>query len=144
MKKLYSMIQEATLASFLMQGIVLAVPLHIQSLPNTHIFDIEIAQTSQERAQGLMYRQTIADNQGILFLFPHLKKQCFWMKNTLMPLDILMIDDNGEIVEILYDMKPQSKQCRCSNKPVSRAIELKAGICHDRGIRPGDKITLNP
>ncbi len=114
----------------------------IQSAGQTHIFNLEIADTAITREKGLMYRKVLSDNEGMLFVFDQPERLCFWMKNTFVSLDILLLNKQGVIVEIFKNMKPHSQKHRCSKGFMQRAIELKAGICHDKGIRIGDTLTF--
>jgi len=101
-----------------------------------------VADTVAKREKGLMYRKSLKDNEGMLFLFNDPERLCFWMKNTFIPLDIILLDKQGVIVEILENMQPHSQKQRCSKGFMQRAIELKAGICHDKGISVGDILTF--
>lgn len=89
-----------------------------------------------------MNRKSLNNNEGMVFLFNSPSVRCFWMKDTFIPLDILMVNQRGVIVEILTNMVPHSKKMRCSKNSIQTAIELRAGICHDKNIKVGDKITL--
>ena len=133
---------KGALASFFMLTSLYGASLDIYSGSKVHHFDVELADTKQKRATGLMNRQHLLKTQGMLFLFPSKEKQCFWMQNTYVSLDILMVNDEGKIVDILPHMEPHSKKVRCSLKPVRRAIELTGGICHDRGIHIGDTVSF--
>ena len=114
----------------------------IQSAGQRHLFNLEIADTAITRQKGLMYRKVLNDEDGMLFVFDQPERLCFWMKNTFVPLDILLLNKQSVIVEILKNMKPHSQKNRCSKGFMQRAIELKAGICHDKGIRVGDTLTF--
>tara|TARA_R110002095_G_scaffold91585_2_gene79978 strand:+ start:1183 stop:1668 length:486 start_codon:yes stop_codon:yes gene_type:complete len=114
----------------------------IHSAGQDHTFILEVANTPEKREKGLMYRKSLKDHEGMLFLFDHPKRLCFWMKNSPIPLDILLLNKQGVIVKILKNMKPYSQERRCFKNFAQRAIELKAGICHDKGIRVGDSLTF--
>ncbi|HBN21902.1 MAG TPA: hypothetical protein DD412_01520 [Holosporales bacterium] len=114
----------------------------IHSAEQVHTFSLETADTPTKREKGLMYRQSLKDHEGMLFLFDQPERLCFWMKNTFISLDILLLNKQGVIVEILENMEPHSQKHRCSKTSMQRAIELKAGICHDKGIKVGDTLTL--
>lgn len=105
----------------------------------THRIVAEVVQTPAARAQGLMHRESMPANSGMLFVFPEAGVQCFWMKNTLIPLSIAFLDDNGRIVNIA-DMQPQSLDTHCSWKPVRFALEMNAGWFRKRGIPAGSNI----
>src|SRR3989344_2335385 len=78
---------------------------------NEKTFEVEIADTSLERAQGLMFRAELKEYQGMLFIFPISEKHSFWMKNTFIPLDIIWIDENFEIVYIYENAQPCKESC---------------------------------
>lgn len=104
-----------------------------------HRIEAEVASNNAERATGLMNRPSMPIHRGMLFVFPEAGVQCFWMKNTLIPLSIAFLDDAGRIVQIA-DMQPQSLDNHCSAKPVRFALEMNAGWFRSRGIAPGAKI----
>jgi uncharacterized protein len=81
-----------------------------------------------------MMRNKMLQNQGMLFVFERSEPHCFWMRNTLLPLSIAFIDDNGVIVNIA-DMKPQSDDSHCSKKPVRFALEMNQGWFAAKGIK---------
>jgi len=102
---------------------------------------VEIADNDQTRAQGLMHRESMKENHGMLFVFQEEKKMSFWMKNTLIPLSIAYISKNGEIKEI-YDMNPLDESPVRSNRSVLYALEMNQGWFERNGITLGDRITL--
>jgi uncharacterized membrane protein (UPF0127 family) len=104
-----------------------------------HVIQAEVAATSESRTIGLMNRNSLAPNHGMLFVFEQANVQCFWMRNTLIPLSIAYLDADGTIVNIA-DMAPQSDQSHCSNKPVRFALEMDQGWFTARGLSPGKKI----
>lgn len=104
-----------------------------------HRIEAEVASTSGDRAVGLMHRKSMPANRGMLFVFPEAGVQCFWMKNTLIPLSIAFLDDDGRIVGIA-DMQPQSLDNHCSSKPVRFALEMNVGWFKQRGMAAGSKI----
>ncbi len=108
-----------------------------------HNISAEVAQSPQERATGLMFRQSMPSNQGMLFVFERAEQQCFWMKNTLIPLDIAFVADDGTIVNIEH-MKPQSLDNHCSSKPVRMVLEMNDGWFAKKGVSPGSKLTGKP
>jgi uncharacterized protein len=116
-----------------------------QSLPKVrlnagiHNIDAELAQTPEEREIGLMFRPALATNAGMLFVFEQPDKQCFWMKNTLIPLDVAFIGDGGAIVNI-DQMKAQTLDSHCSAKPVRFVLEMNDGWFAKRGIKAGQKL----
>lgn len=120
-----------------------------QKLPSTkltvgfHLINAEVASTQEQRAIGLMHRPSMPANDGMLFVFERPGQQCFWMKNTLLPLSIAFLDDDGTVVNI-EEMKPQSLDSHCSAKPVRFALEMNQGWFSKRAIKPGAKISGAP
>lgn len=105
-----------------------------------HAFDVEIAETPDQRAQGLMFRQELAADAGMLFLFGGSEVRAMWMKDTYIPLDMLFIDERGEIVRIEERTVPHSLRAIASGKPVSAVLELNAGTASRLKIGPGDRV----
>ncbi len=105
--------------------------------------DIEVADDNAQRAQGLMWRKSMPENEGMLFIFPEDADQAFWMKNTIMPLDILFINSNKEIVKIYKNTTPYSEKSMPSEKKAMYVVETVAGFCDKYGISEGDKISYN-
>lgn len=99
--------------------------------------NIEIADNEGRRAQGLMYRDSLEYNQGMLFIFPAEEMQSFWMKNTRMPLDIIYINSNGRIVSIIHSAVPYDETSRPSLAPAQYVLELPGGTCERAGIKAG-------
>ena len=104
-----------------------------------HRIEAEVASSNADRATGLMNRPSMPIHRGMLFVFPEAGVQCFWMKNTLIPLSIAFLDDAGRIVQIA-DMQPQSLDNHCSSKPVRFALEMNAGWFKSRGLAAGARI----
>jgi len=90
-----------------------------------------------------MFRRTMAANEGMLFVFAEPRPQCFWMKNTLLPLSAAFIADDGRIVNI-EDMAPQTLDSHCSAKPVRFVLEMNQGWFAQRGLAPGSRIQGAP
>lgn len=103
-------------------------------------FDIEIAQIPEERQQGLMYRKSMSDNQGMLFLFEYPEPQSFWMHNTYISLDIIYLNEKMEVVSIQKNAAPQSDKPLPSGKPAQYVLEINGGLCDKLGIKPGMKV----
>jgi uncharacterized membrane protein (UPF0127 family) len=116
-----------------------------QQLPRTelsagvHLIRAEVADNFGTRMQGLMHRPSMAVNEGMLFIFDEAGIQCMWMKNTLIPLSVAYIADDGAIVNI-EDMKPQTEDSHCTKKPVRFALEMNLGWFASKGLRPGAKL----
>lgn len=102
-------------------------------------FSIEIAGTPEERGRGLMYRETMADDHGMLFVFEDERPVGFWMKNTPMPLDLLFIAADGTLKAVLPG-EPFSEAAISPGVPVRFVLELKAGTAAAAGIAPGDRV----
>ena len=115
----------------------------VQLNAGMHLISAEVARTPQQRAIGLMHRQQMAMNEGMLFIFEQPSAQCFWMKNTLLPLTIAFIDDAGSVVT-LADMQPQSLQEHCASAPVRYALEMNLGWFSKRGLKVGSRIAGGP
>lgn len=101
-------------------------------------FAIELALTPAQQAQGLMYRQSMAPDAGMLFIMPKTEAAVFWMKNTLIPLDMLFIAGNGEIADIHERAVPMSEANIVSKVPVKAVLEVNGGTVARLGIKPGD------
>jgi uncharacterized protein len=108
-----------------------------------HNIRAEIARTPMQTQTGMMYRREMAQNEGMLFVFDGLERRCFWMKNTLLPLSIAFIADDGRVVS-LADMQPQSEESHCSAEPVRFALEMNQGWFAKRGIKAGFKLKGPP
>lgn len=102
--------------------------------------DIELAQTDYEIQTGLMYRKTMGEKQGMLFIFQEEAPHSFYMKNTLIPLDILFIDKDLKIVNIQKDARPLSEAGIPSAGPVQYVLEINAGLSERWKLVPGDRI----
>lgn len=102
-------------------------------------FQIEIADDDAEREAGLMFRQTMPDDRGMLFVFPETEGVGFWMKNTPMPLDLLFIGQDGRI-KAIREGEPQSEAVIAPNEPVRFVLELKAGTAARENIKEGDLV----
>jgi len=103
---------------------------------------VELATTPEARQFGLMYRERLDPGAGMLFIFPHVAPQSFWMHNTKIPLDILFIDDAGKIVRLHARTTPFSEDSLPSDAPVRFVLELPGGYCEDNGVHEGDTVRL--
>lgn len=106
------------------------------------VIDIEVADDNPEREQGLMYRDTMAENAGMLFLMGMEETQAFWMKNTVLSLDILYVDSERRIVSIHKNCTPYSLDQIVSAKPALYVVEVNAGYTDKNGIQVGDMISF--
>jgi uncharacterized membrane protein (UPF0127 family) len=104
-----------------------------------HRLDVQLAQTPEQRQIGLMWRKDMPVHEGMLFVFEQAATQCFWMRNTLIPLTAAFVEDDGTIVN-LADMQPQSDDSHCSSKPVRFVLEMNQGWFAKRQIKPGFKL----
>ena len=106
-----------------------------------YLSEIEIVSKYEDRKKGLMYRRSIPNNYGMLFVWPYEGQQCMWMKNTYVPLSVAYMDIRGKIIEI-YDMVPFSKDSVCSTKAAKYALEVNSGWFEEKGINIGDSIEV--
>jgi len=142
----------STLAS--VSVLLVAAPVWAQSGPQPrlptinltagiHIIKTELAITGEQQATGMMFRKTMGTNEAMLFVNDEPGVRCFWMRNTLVPLSIAFIADDGSIVNIA-DMDAQSDKSHCSAKPVRFALEMNRGWFAKRGIVAGSKLQGQP
>ena len=108
-----------------------------------HNIVAEIARTPAQQQTGMMFRTEMATHEGMLFVFDDVAPRCFWMRNTLIPLAIAFIADDGTIVNIA-EMSARSEQSHCSQKPVRFALEMNQAWFSKRGIKDGFKLRGAP
>ncbi|MBM3336495.1 MAG: DUF192 domain-containing protein [Betaproteobacteria bacterium] len=108
-----------------------------------HLIRAEVAVSDEQRAQGLMFRDKMAANEGMVFRFPETRHICMWMKNTLLPLSVAFIDENGRIINI-EDMQPKTLSAHCAKKPARFALEMNQGWFRQKNIRSGVQVTGLP
>ena len=104
-----------------------------------HRIEAEVAADQNNRMQGLMFRKSLAANQGMLFVFPRVDRHCMWMRNTPLPLSVAFLDEGGKILNI-EDMKPQTDTSHCAAGPARFALEMNLGWFSSRGLKPGQRI----
>ena len=104
-----------------------------------YVIDAQVAMTPEERQIGLMQRKEMPQHEGMIFVFEQPAQQCFWMKNTLLPLTAAFVADDGTIVN-LADMKPQTIESHCSTQAVRYVLEMNKGWFAKKGIKPGSKL----
>ncbi|MDM0103737.1 DUF192 domain-containing protein [Variovorax sp. J22R24] len=115
------------------------------NLPRTKLsagmyqIDAQVAQTPEQRQTGLMFRKEMPQAEGMIFVFEQPATQCFWMKNTLLPLTAAFVADDGRIVN-LVDMKPLSEDSHCSKEPVRFVLEMNQGWFARKSIKEGSKL----
>lgn len=120
--------------------------LHLQRTPlavGMFQIDAQVALSPEQHAIGLMFRKEMPQHEGMLFVFPSPTRQCFWMKNTLLPLTAAFIADDGTIVN-LEDMKPLSLESHCSKAPVRFVLEMNQGWFAKKGFKAGTKMSGPP
>ena len=100
---------------------------------------VEVANKEATRSSGLMFRQAMDWNNGMLFVFADSQTRAFWMKNTLIPLSIAFLDEKGTILNIA-EMQPQNEESIWSNGPARFAIEMNGGWYSKEGVKPGDVV----
>jgi uncharacterized membrane protein (UPF0127 family) len=136
----------------LLAGLLASTPLAATADPalprlklqaGAHTLQVEVAATPQHRQTGLMGRTQLADDAGMLFVFERKDLHCFWMKNTLIPLSIAFLGDDGSIVNII-DMQPRTLDFHCPREPVRYALEVKRGGFQRRGIEAGSRVRGGP
>lgn len=108
-----------------------------------HLIDAQVAASPEQRSTGLMFRKDMPPSEGMLFVFEQASVQCFWMKNTLLPLSAAFVADDGTIVN-LADMKPQTTDSHCSTQPVRYVLEMNQGWFGKKGIKAGFKLGGKP
>ena len=149
------MIRLLTRRSILLSAVVACIPLGsalaqlqqfptaeltIESANGPHKFAVEVATTPSQMEQGLMYRRSLAANAGMLFDYGQPSLAAMWMKNTLIPLDMLFVNEQGRIVNIRERAIPGSLETIPAAGPVRAVIELNGGTVAKLGIRPGDHV----
>ena len=113
--------------------------LSIESANGKHDFNIEVARTPDQHRQGLMFRQKLAPDAGMLFIYESEQPVSMWMSNTLIPLDMLFLDEYGRIFDIHERAVPLSTDIIAAKGPARYVVELNGGTAARRGIKPGDQ-----
>ena len=116
------------------------VPLTVESKGKTHRFIVEVARTAEEQATGLMNRSTLAPGRGMIFPFETPRPASFWMKNTLIPLDIIFIRADGTIANVEANTVPMSLEGVNSVGTVAAVLEIAGGRAAELGIAAGDRV----
>jgi uncharacterized protein len=117
------------------------VPLEIRGASGTHRFTVEVARTVAEQARGLMFREALAPDAGMIFPFPSPRPASFWMKNTLIPLDMIFVRADGTIARIAANTVPGSLDPVGVSEPVAAVLEIAGGRAAELGIAEGDRVT---
>ena len=115
-------------------------PLTIVSGSTRHAFEVEVMREDADRAQGLMYRRSLAADRGMLFDFVRVEPVSMWMKNTYISLDMLFIRPDGTVARVAADTEPLSTRTISSGEPVNGVLEVAAGTAARLGIKPGDRV----
>ncbi|MDG2527944.1 DUF192 domain-containing protein [Caulobacter endophyticus] len=103
-------------------------------------FQVEIAATEAEQRKGLMFRKSLAPDRGMLFVYGKPRRAAFWMKNTLIPLDILYIGPDGRILSMVRNARPHDEMPLPSGGPVLGVLEIAGGRAAQLGVLPGDRV----
>jgi uncharacterized membrane protein (UPF0127 family) len=139
----------ALLAAVLLPASVAAAPaamtfeesaLTIAAAEDSFEFQVELAVSPEQRSRGLMFRESLEEDRGMLFDFGRPQVVSMWMRNTYVPLDMLFIDAAGRITQIAADTQPLSDTVVASRAPVRAVLELRAGVSAKLGIEPGDRV----
>lgn len=115
----------------------------VELIAGMHVIKAELAVTQTQQAVGMMMRTEMGANEGMLFVNSDSSRRCFWMRNTLLPLSIAFIGEDGSIVNIA-EMQPQSDESHCSTHPVRYALEMNKGWFAKRGLQAGSKLRGGP
>ena len=116
------------------------VPLTVSRAKSAHTFQVEVARTGAEQAKGLMFRTALGPDEGMIFPMNPPRHASFWMRNTVIPLDILYIGADGRIMNMWENTVPYSEEPLPSNGVVKGVLELRGGRAKQLGIMPGDKV----
>jgi uncharacterized protein len=144
--KIRSLLAALLLASLVSACAAQGVPQYLPASTlhaGMHNIRAAVAQTMDQLTTGLMFRREMAQHEGMLFVYDDLAPRCFWMKNTILPLSIAFLADDGTVVNIA-DMQPLALDSHCSIKPVRYALEMHQGWFAKRGIKAGSKIAGPP
>lgn len=137
-----------SLAAFVLSAAAFSsAPHFVPVTAKEHLFTAELATTPEQHARGLMYRQAMADNYAMLFIFPDDDYRAFWMKNTLIALDIIYIDSSRHVVSIAANVPPcKSDPCPSyeSEAPARFVLEIRGGLARELNLQPGDMIDFMP
>ena len=139
------MLGKLLISLFAVASVLTSVPAAAESMPvieltaGIHRIEAAVAATQENRMLGLMHRKTMAPQRGMLFVFDAPARHCMWMRNTLLPLAVAFLDDQGRIVNV-EEMLPQTEDNHCAAKPARYALEMNGGWFRSRGLGPGAPI----
>lgn len=114
--------------------------LTLHTARGAHRIDIEVAESDREKAYGLMFRQSLGENEGMLFPYPTAHEITMWMRNTFISLDMIFIRADGIVHRIETDTEPHSERIIASKGDVTGVLEMKAGSARRLGLKPGDRV----
>ncbi len=114
--------------------------LTLMTAAGEHVIDVEVAETPQEKAVGLMFRRSVPDKTGMLFPYEGPQEVTMWMRNTFVSLDMIFIRADGVVHRIEARTEPLSERTIASNGPVTAVLELAAGAAERLGLKPGDRV----
>lgn len=121
---------------------VQSIKLQIKTASEMLSFDVEVANSFKERQKGLMHRDSLDDDKGMIFVFEKSRVQSFWMKNTRIPLDMFFVDKDKKVVGIVENAEPFTLTSRSCGKPSLYVLELTGGAARRLGIAVGDTLTF--
>jgi uncharacterized membrane protein (UPF0127 family) len=113
----------------------------LESGGKSHVVQVELADTDQKRERGLMFRKELPDGQGMLFLFDEEREHTFWMKDTLIPLDIIFVDGSGRVTDVVANARPLSLEPRTGG-PARMVLEVPGGWARAHDVRVGDRMRV--
>jgi len=119
------------------------IPLVLETQSGSHRFEVEIADTDEKRTVGLMYRRSLRENAGMLFLYEPPQPIAMWMRNTYIPLDMVFISPDNKVHRIVERTEPFSLQTIPSGGTVKGILEVNAGVAAKIGVKPGDAVRYN-
>jgi len=114
-------------------------------MPSGAVYAVEVARTPDEQQQGLMYRESLPPKTGMIFVFPDSAPHHFWMKNTMIPLDIVWLDQNGKVIFVSARTPPcRSDPCPTygPDAPAPTVLEIAGGMAEKEGVRPGTTVEI--
>jgi uncharacterized membrane protein (UPF0127 family) len=121
----------------------LRTPVSIESDSGPIVFSAELAATPAERARGLMFRKSMGDGEGMLFLFSRADQQTFWMHNTLIPLDMVFIKSDRTILGVVENAEPMTDTGRAVPGPSQFVLEINGGLARKRGVHAGQRVAFS-
>lgn len=133
------MFKSAAIAAAVSCSAAAAPPVILELNAGIHRIEAEVAATGASRARGLMHRRALPANRGMLFVFPASGRHCMWMRNTLIPLSVAFLDDQGVILNI-EEMQPQTLDNHCAAGPARYALEMNASWFGAKGVSAGSRV----